>query len=100
MSRKTSGAKSSTKRDPILDDGEEDSTAITTYVSCRKCFNSMMLHPDQFRNGPINVRCNVCDLRAKVTITMLETIDGNQFDVEAWMNENAMATFPSGPEDA
>lgn len=46
------------------------------------------------------MRCNVCDLRAKVTITMLETIDGNQFDVEAWMNENAMATFPSGPEDA
>ncbi len=44
----------------------------------------MMLAPEQFRDGPIQVRCNVCDLPATVTIEMLENINGTPFDARAW----------------
>lgn len=71
--------------DPIIDDGDEDTTDITTYASCGKCFNSMMLSPDRFIDEPsMRVRCNVCDLRATVTLGMLQNIDGTTFDAAAW----------------
>lgn len=78
------------RMDPILDDGGTDMTDIVTFATCGKCCNSMMLAPDQFRDGPLQVRCNVCGLPATVTVDMLENMDGSPFDAAEWRRKEAM----------
>lgn len=92
-SRRNSGQRARTNKprvkpsrmDPILDDGDIDSTDITTYVSCPICFNSLMLRPEQLVNGPLRVKCNCCDRSTNAAINNLENVDGTLFDVEAWL---------------
>ncbi len=77
--------------DPILDDADIDQTDISTYVSCGKCFNSIMLAPASFESTPsLVVRCNVCDLQSTVTVDMLETISGEPFDADSWRIQQAI----------
>ena len=90
---RTSNSRSKVSRlDPFLDDADVDQTDIDTYVSCGKCFNSIMLAPASFQpNGSRVVRCNVCDLQFTATIDMLETISGEPFDADAWRVQQAIA---------
>lgn len=78
-------------QDPLLNDSDSDQTAITTYVSCGKCFNSMMLAPEVFLDKPaLQIRCNVCDLQSTVTVDMLETTSGEPFDVVSFRVKEAI----------
>lgn len=69
-------------KDPILDDGDVDMTSISTFVTCRNCFNSLMVAPEMFLpdGGPIELRCNVCEVRWKGGIDAVETVSGEKFD--------------------
>lgn len=89
--RRGSGARAASPRgraarlDPIIDDGDVDTTDITTYASCGKCFNSIMLAPSKFKDtSTFQVRCNVCDLPVTVTLDMLENISGEPFNAAKW----------------
>lgn len=82
---RTSKPQNATVRlDPILDDGDIDTTDITTYVSCPTCCNSIMLRPEQLAKGPVRVVCNCCDRPTQAGMNRLETIDGTPFDGQAW----------------
>lgn len=74
----------SERLDPILDDGDIDTTDITTFVSCPVCFNSIMLRPEQLATRSLRVTCNVCETRTVVTLGMLENMDGSPFDEGGW----------------
>lgn len=71
--------------DPILNDGDIDSTDITTYISCPVCFNSLMLRPEKLVNGPVPVRCNCCEKSTTVSLEQLENTDGSIFDLNEWI---------------
>lgn len=89
-SARNRGSRSRVRLDPILDDGGTDMTDIVTFATCGKCCNSMMLAPEQFRDGPLRVRCNVCELPATVTLEMLENMDGTPFDAVEWRRKEAI----------
>lgn len=78
-------------KDPILDDDDVDTTDITTYFSCRNCFNSIMLRPIQLGKEPLKIKCNVCDMLSYVTLNMLENVDGSPFDPAQWTHGNTIA---------
>jgi len=51
----------------------------------------MMLDPDIFLEKPaLQIRCNVCDLQATVTVDMLETTSGEPFDVVSFRIREAI----------
>lgn len=70
--------------DPILNDGDIDTTDITTYVSCPTCFNSIMLRPEKLANGPVRVVCNCCEKATTAVMNHLENMDGSCFDEGSW----------------
>lgn len=87
---RNAGRKRSTVRlDPILDDGDVDTTDVTTFVSCTTCFNSIMLRPEQLGNGPMRVKCNCCERVFNATLERLENISGRPFDADAWRAQSA-----------
>lgn len=85
---RTSNARNPARSDPILDDGDIDTTDITTYVSCPTCFNSIMLRPKQLAHNPLRLTCNCCERNVVATMSMLENVDGSPFDERAWRMEN------------
>lgn len=72
------------REDSILDDGDIDTTDITTYVSCATCCNSLMLRPQQLEGGALRVACNCCGKRTEATLERLENVNGTPFDATAW----------------
>jgi hypothetical protein len=87
-------ARSSTA-DPILEDGDVDTTSIRTFVTCPFCANSLMLAPEAFlpegATKVVPLRCNVCENRVKASLRNLECIDGEPFPAAQFLLRAAAA---------
>lgn len=76
-------AKPADDLDSLLDD-DYDSTAISTYISCQTCFNSIMILPESLGEDGQRLNCNVCGSKFLAKVDMIERIDGEPFLFEEY----------------